>query len=85
MKKEITFGQVLSIGVTVVLALFTAWVSVNKRLSTLEAKQADDRNQIYTMQIAIDKKYDNLSQKIDNLTNATTQILVNLERKQDRK
>jgi len=74
MKREITFGQVFGVVVSLVVVLITGWITMNNRVKALEVK-ADYQER--SQQI--------LQEKIDAIQHNTNQILVTLERKQDRK
>jgi len=85
MKKEITVGQVVGVAATLLIAIMSAWITLNNKVTRLETKQEQDRVEQYNLQIANDKKFDKMDNKIDGIQNDTRQILINLQNKQDRK
>lgn len=70
MKKEITVGQLVSAAVTVLIAMFAGWMSINNKVATLEEKNRTFEHQLYNLQLSMDKKYDRIDDKLDNITNA---------------
>jgi hypothetical protein len=70
MKKEITVGQLVSAAVTVLIAMFAGWMSINNKVATLEEKNRTFEHQLYNLQLSMDKKYDRIDDKLDKITNA---------------
>lgn len=73
MKKEITVGQLLSVGVTLMLAIITGWVTLNNKVSThdVEIKGLQQRAE------NAERILDRIEGKIDILT-------IKVENKKDR-
>jgi uncharacterized membrane protein (DUF106 family) len=84
MKQPTPLWQVISICVTLMIAGITGLLVQNNKISRLEAEVKELRSQQYTMQLSNDKKFDKIDGKIDGIQSDTRQILINLERKQDR-
>jgi uncharacterized membrane protein (DUF106 family) len=85
MKREITFGQLISVAVTVILALATGWITQNNKVSTLQEQVRQLQNDQYNMQISTDKKFDKIDNKLDDNSSTLSDIKVLLERKADRR
>lgn len=85
MKKEITLGQLVSVAVTVIIALATGWITQNSKVSKLEEKVLILQAQQAEQSQANEKKFDKIDKVLGDIQADTRQILVNLERKQDRK
>lgn len=85
MKKEITLGQLLAVAITLLISIVSAWVTINNKVTRLESQQQEYRDQQYTLQVANDKKFDKIDQKMDAISSDTRQILIKLENKADRK
>lgn len=73
MKKEITIGQLLSVGATLLIAIVTGWVTLNNKVSAHEVE-------IQSLQ----KKQDKTEVVLERIEGKITQILINLENKQNR-
>lgn len=85
MKQPTPLWQVITICVTIILAGITGLITTNNKITRLEEELKNLKSQQWDLQITTDKKFDKIDAKIDNIQNDTRQILVNLERKQDRK
>lgn len=85
MKKEITLGQLVSVAVTVIIALATGWITQNSKVSKLEEKVLILQAQQAEQSQSNEKKFDKIDKVLGDIQADTRQILVNLERKQDRK
>lgn len=85
MKKEITLGQLLSVAVSVVIALATGWITQNNKVSKLEEKVMILQQQQTQQAEANEKKFDKIDKTLSDIQNDTRLILINLERKADRK
>ena len=70
MKKEITLGQLISAGVTLLIAIVTAWVTINNKVSA-HAEAID----------AIKKRQDRTDIQLDKIDATTTTILFELQNK----
>jgi uncharacterized protein YoxC len=73
MKREVTLGQALSIAVTIAITIITGWITMNNKVTRLEARQDE-----------LEKRYDRIETKIDLIVDKTQNILIELERKQNR-
>lgn len=85
MKREITLGQLLSVAVSVVIALATGWITQNNKVSKLEEKVMILQQQQTQQAEANEKKFDKIDKTLSDIQNDTRLILINLERKADRK
>jgi len=85
MKREITLGQLLSVAVSVVIALATGWITQNNKVSKLEEKVMILQQQQAQQAEANEKKFDKIDKTLSDIQNDTRLILINLERKADRK
>lgn len=85
MKKEITLGQLLSVSVTIVIALITGWITLSNKVATQERDLKNLEIRFVDMQISIERKFDRLENKIDHTNGILNEVKVLLERKQDRK
>lgn len=84
MKRTTNWWQVIAACLTVAVPLTTGLISQSNTISELRTKVINIETKQYDMQISNDKKFDRLDSKIDLIQNDTRQILINLERKQDR-
>lgn len=73
MKKEITVGQLLSVGVTLLIAIITGWVTINNKVSGhekeiqgIQIRQSRVETQIDRLENKIDKIYEKVSERRDN-------------------
>ncbi len=73
MKKEITLGQLLGVGVTLLIAIITAWVTLNNKVSEHDV----EIKSLQSSQSRTDQKLDRIEGKVE-------QVLINMERKKDR-
>lgn len=80
MKKEVTFGQLLSVASTLLIAIVTGWVTLNNKVSTHDS---EIRN-LKEKQVKTDQVLDRIESKIDILSNKQTDILISLENKKNR-
>lgn len=85
MKKEITLGQLLSVAVTIIIALATGWITQNSKVSKLEEKVLILQQQQTQQAVTNEKKFDKIDKTLVDIQNDTRLILINLERKQDRR
>lgn len=74
MKKEITIGQALAIAVTIITTLITGWITTTNKIKAIEVKVE-----------YLEQSKEKLESKIDAIQSDTRQILINLERKEDRR
>lgn len=82
MKREITLGQLLSVAVTLVIALGTGWITQNNKVSRLEEQVRNMQTEQYSMQIRSDSKFDKIDNKLDAIQTGIGDLK---ERKADRK
>lgn len=85
MKKEITYGQALGIAVTIIIAVFGGWLTLTKSQSADHIRIEKLELKLQEMQLNNEARYNKIEDKIDNVQNDITKILINMERKQDRK
>lgn len=85
MKNEFTLGQLLAVGVTIILAIVTGWITMSNKVATVEAENRELRNNLYSLQISVDKKFEKIDSKLDDNNSTLFDIKVLLERKADRK
>lgn len=73
MKKEITLGQLIAVGASLLIAIITGWVTINNKVSTHDAeiKHLQDR-------------YDKSERTFERIESKVEQILINLEKKKDK-
>lgn len=84
MKREITLGQLISVGVTILSCLLAAYIALTNQVARLEEKDRAMENQIYNIQLNADKKFDKIDNKLDNIGQTTNETRVLLEKKADR-
>lgn len=85
MKQPTPLWQVISICVTVLIASFTGIIAQSNKIAALQKDIENIKTQQYNMQLNTDKKFDKIDAKIDAIQNDTRQILVELEKKANRK
>lgn len=85
MKQPTPLWQAVSIAVTLLIAIITGWVTLNNKVSRIEAKQEVERVNAEFIRTSMEKKIDKLDDKIDNQGKDIRQILVEIQNKQDRK
>lgn len=73
MKKEITIGQLLSVGATLLIAIVTGWVTLNNRVSTHDAEIRH-----------LQSRYDKAEKTFERIEDKVEQILIKMENKKDR-
>ena len=85
MERKISLGQVLSISVTLIIAIFTGWVTINnkvtdadRRITNLELQQEKMQNQLEQIMIRFETKLDKQSDEI-------IQVRLLLENKENRR
>lgn len=81
MKKEITYGQLLAIGASFIIALATGWITQNNKVSKLEEQVRNMQTEMYNIQLRADSKFDKIDNKLDVITNGISDLK---ERKADR-
>lgn len=85
MKKEITVGQLVSAAVAILIALATGWITMTNKVTALETRIQNKETEDYNYRLSVDKKLDRLDNKVDDLKQQGTDILVELQNKQNRK
>lgn len=73
MKKEITLGQLLSVGVTVLLTIISGWITMNNKITKIEARQEMS-----------EKRWEKIELKLDENLSAINQVKVELQNKKNR-
>jgi uncharacterized ion transporter superfamily protein YfcC len=81
MKKEITLGQLLSVAVTLLIAIVGGWIAINNKVTSHDS----DIYYIKQRLNSYDKLMDRVESKIDGLDAGQTKILIELQDKQRRK
>jgi len=88
MKKEITLGQLLSVAVTLLIALVTGWVTLNKKVTEQDTRFGIEIEQIKKQQDAIQSRFDRFTErielKLDKVNENVNSVLVKMETKVDR-
>jgi predicted negative regulator of RcsB-dependent stress response len=88
MKKEITVGQLLSVAVTLLIAVITGWVTMSKKVTEQETKFSIQIEQIKKEQDAIQGRFDRFTErtelKLDKINENVNSVLVKMESKIDR-
>lgn len=85
MKKEITLGQAITLCVTILITCITGWITMNNKMSRLEAKDLQHDATEFEMKLNVEKKFNKIDDKTDEIQTTLTDIKVLLERKVDRK
>lgn len=85
MKQPTPLWQAVSIAITLLIAIVTGWVTLNNKVSRIEAKQELERINSEFIRTSMEKKIDKLDDKIDNQGKDIRQILIEIQNKQDRK
>jgi hypothetical protein len=80
MKKEITIGQLLSVGATLLIAIITGWVTLNNKVSS----QAVEIKVLQENQNKWDRVVERIEAKIDLNNEKTNQVLIELQNKKNR-
>lgn len=85
MKQPTPLWQVISICITVLIASFTGIISQSNKTAALSKDLENVKIELFNIKMNSDKKFDKMDSKIDLIQNDTRQILINMERKMDRK
>jgi hypothetical protein len=84
MKKEITLGQLLGVGLSLLVTVVTGWITLNNKVSSNEVEIRQLKaNQEY-MQNKWDRGMERLQDKIEEGNVDIRKILVELQNKADR-
>lgn len=88
MKKEITLGQLLSVAVTLLIAVITGWITMSNKVTYQETKFAIEIENIKAQQAA-DKKdgeryRERVELKLDKINENVNSVLIKMESKLDR-
>lgn len=73
MKREITLGQLLAVATTLLIALVTAWVTINKEV-TKSSSRID----------SLESRQDKTERILERIEGKVELILIKLENKKDR-
>lgn len=74
MKRTISVGELLVASITLFLSGMAAYVNIKNNIATQDVRIQQ-----------LESAYKSINEKLDEIQKANTAILVNLERKQDRK
>ena len=85
MKQPVNWGQIIATSVVILIACFTGIVASNREVSELKNEVANIKVTMYDIKIENTKQVAKLENKIDEIQRDITQILVNQEKKVDRK
>lgn len=85
MKKEITLGQLLSVGVTIIIALATGWITLSNKVAKLEQEDIQIKSEQFNMQLKLDRQLDKIESKMDLHNQEIKNILIELQNKQNRR
>jgi hypothetical protein len=85
MKKEITVGQLISVATTLLIAIITAWITLTKKVTVMEVKQQNMEASQIDERIENRRAMNELKWAIDNGNQRLTEILVQLQNKENRK
>lgn len=92
MKREITLGQLLSVGVTILIALITGWVTLNNKVTGNTSDIKNNEIRMMDHVINSDKQVRELkdsqaetNQTVKETNGTVNEIKVLLERKADRR
>lgn len=88
MKKEITLGQLLSVAVTLLIALITGWITISNKVTEQGVRQDIEIRNLKEQQ-ASDKKdnerfKERVELKLDKINENVNSVLVKMETKLDR-
>lgn len=88
MKKEITLGQLLSVAVTLLIAVITGWVTISNKVTEQGTKFNIQIEQIKSEQAAIQARFDRFTErfeiKLDKINENVNSVLIKMETKLDR-
>jgi len=88
MKKEITLGQLLSVAVTLLIAVITGWITLTNKVTQQETKFNIQIEQLKADQAAIQARFDRFTEriefKLDKVNENVNSVLVKMESKLDR-
>jgi hypothetical protein len=73
MKKEITLGQLMSVGVTLLIAIVTAWITLSNKVSQQDVEIRELR-----------ERQNKTDQSLVRIESKLELILIKLENKKDR-
>lgn len=73
MKKEITIGQLLSTGAMLLVTIITGWITMNNKITRLEAKSEMN-----------EKRWERVDAKLDESQSVLNAIKVELQNKKNR-
>lgn len=84
MKKEITVGQLLTVAVSLLLAVITAWITLEKKVSKNEIEIQQVKGDQISRDLKLEKLFDRLDQKMDRLSDDQQVIKIELQNKANR-
>lgn len=84
MKKEITVGQLLTVAVSLLLAVITAWITLEKKVSKNEIEIQQVKGEQISRDLKLEKLFDRLDQKMDRLSDDQQVIKIELQNKANR-
>lgn len=85
MKKEITVGQALTIAVSILVTVISAWVTLTNKVTRIEERNVIQDSEIYSLRLSNDKKFDKIDTKMDAMQEDIKNILYKLGEKENRK
>ena len=85
MRQPTPIWSIIAICVTLILAGVAGLVTTNNKITRLEEEFQNLKDQQFQIQLNADKKFEKIDLKIDGIQADTRQILINLEKKQDRR
>lgn len=85
MKKEVTLGQVLQIAITLLIAIVTAWVTINNKVTDQERRTTQLEINQEKIQNQSQQTLTRLESKVDKQGEDLIQVRILLESKANRK
>lgn len=82
MKKEITLGQLLSVAVTILIAIATGWITLNNKVAKSEERDRNLEIKQTELEIRNERKFDRIDNKLDAIQTGISDIK---EKKADRR
>jgi hypothetical protein len=84
MKQPVNWWQAVAIIISLLIPIVTSWVTISSKISAQEVRIQRLENDQYNNQIKIERAFDKIEAKIDNLNANYTKILVELQNKANR-
>lgn len=85
MKKEITVGQLLGACVTLLIAIVTGWITMSNKVTELQRNDVSHSSKELEINVKFNKIDDKLDDIRSDISNNNTAILVELQKKENRK